>query len=203
MNTNRIVKVWDLPVRLFHWLLATAFFLAWFTEDDLMTLHVWAGYAVLSLILFRVVWGFAGTRYARFSNFLCSPSTAFAYLKDVLLLRAKRYLGHNPTGAMMIVLLLVGGLVTAVTGIVAYAADEGAGPLGGIVTRNGELWEEVHELAAEFTLFLVFLHVAGVVVESLLHRENLIQSMIDGNKRVEESAGRIHDEASNEQAAQR
>ena len=203
MNINRNVKVWDLPVRLFHWLLVTAFFLAWFTEDDLMTIHVWAGYTVVGLVLFRIVWGFAGTRYARFSSFLCSPSTAFAYLKDLFLLRAKRYLGHNPAGTMMIVLLLVGVLVTAATGIIAYAADEGAGPLAGIITRNGELWEEVHELAADFTLFLVFLHVAGVIAESLLHRENLIQSMIDGNKRTEESAGRIHDESSNETTAQR
>ncbi len=203
MKSNRIVKVWDLPVRLFHWLLVTAFFLAYFTEDELMTIHVWAGYTVLGLVLFRIIWGFVGTRYARFSSFLCSPSGAFAYLKDVLLLRAKRYLGHNPAGAMMIVLLLIGVFMTAVTGIIAYAADEGAGPLAGIVTRNGELWEEVHELSADFTLFLVFLHVAGVVVESLLHRENLVKSMIDGNKRVEESVGRIDDEPSKKQTAHR
>lgn len=86
---------------------------------------------------------------------------------------------------MIKVLLLVGVFMTAVTGIIAYTADEGVGPLAGIATRYSESWEELHELVADFTFFLVFQHVAGVVVESLLHRENLLKSMIDGNQRVE------------------
>jgi cytochrome b len=201
MNQNRVVKVWDLPLRLFHWLLVAAFFLAYFTEEDLMTVHVWAGYTVVGLVLFRIVWGFAGTRYARFSSFLCSPAVTLSYLKDLMSLSAKRYLGHNPAGAAMIVMLLVAVAVTAVTGLIAYAADEGAGPLAGVVTGNGELWEAVHEISANLTLLLVFVHVAGVIFESFLHQENLVKSMVDGDKRVAESAERIVDDLSSEQNA--
>jgi len=195
MNAKRVVRVWDIPVRLFHWWLVVAFFIAYFTEDDWMVVHVWAGYSVLSLVLFRILWGFVGTRYARFSNFICSPRTAFAYLKAVFLMHPKRYLGHNPAGAMMIVLLLASLLITTITGVIAYGADEGAGPLAGIVTSYGDVWEDVHELCANFTLFLVFLHLLGVAFESFLHRENLVKSMIDGNKRLDESADGSRDEA--------
>ena len=201
MNSDRIVKVWDLPIRLFHWLLAVAFFLAYFTEEDWMTVHVWAGYTVIGLVLFRIVWGFAGTRYARFSDFLCSPTVTVSYLKELMSPRARRYLGHNPAGAAMIMLLLVAAAVTAVTGLIAYAADEAAGPLAGFVTGNGELWEEVHEISANLTLLLVCVHVAGVLFESFVHHENLIKSMVDGNKRAQGPVDRMGDGPRSEESA--
>ena len=187
MNSQELIKVWDLPLRLFHWLLVAGFVVAYLTEDELLTVHVWAGYLVFGLLLFRLVWGFIGSDYARFSNFLCSPVKSIIYVKDVVALKAKRYLGHNPAGAAMIMLLLVSLLMTSITGFAVYGADQGAGPLANIVgSSNEELWEEVHEFFANFTLLLVFVHIAGVVVESLIHRENLAKAMWHGYKKAED-----------------
>jgi cytochrome b len=187
MNSQELIKVWDLPLRLFHWLLVAGFFVAYLTEDELLTVHVWAGYLVFGLLLFRLVWGFIGSDYARFSNFLCSPVKSIIYVKDVVALKAKRYLGHNPAGAAMIMLLLVSLLMTSITGFAVYGADQGSGPLANIVgSSNEKLWEEVHEFFANFTLFLVFLHIAGVIVESFIHRENLAKAMWHGYKKAED-----------------
>lgn len=105
MNST-LVKVWDLPLRIFHWLLVAGFFIAYLTEDELLSVHVWAGYTVFGLLVFRLIWGFIGNDYAKFANFLCSP-VVYQYTKDVIALKSKRYLGHNPAGAAMIVLLIV------------------------------------------------------------------------------------------------
>lgn len=181
---NHSIKVWDLPVRLFHWLLVAGFFIAYFTEDDFLALHVWAGYLVFGLLVFRLVWGFAGNRYARFSGFVCAPTKSIAYIKALMTGQAKRYLGHNPAGAAMIVLLCVSLLVTVVTGFAVYGAEEQAGPLANIIIKNSHFWEEIHEFFANFTVILVILHVCGVIAESWLHKENLVQAMISGDKRA-------------------
>jgi Prokaryotic cytochrome b561. len=136
MNSQELVKVWDLPLRIFHWLLVAGFFIAYLTEDDLLTVHVWAGYLVTGLLAFRLVWGFIGNDYARFSNFLCSPAKSIAYIKDLLVLKTRRYIGHNPAGAAMIVLLLVSLLATVITGFAVYGADQAAGPLAAIGPAN-------------------------------------------------------------------
>lgn len=186
------IKVWDPAVRVFHWALAAGFFIAYLTEDDFLTLHVWAGYTVAGLLAFRIIWGLIGPRYARFSNFVFAPSVVLGYLKDVLLFRPRRYVGHNPAGGAMIVALLVCLIITAVTGLVVYGAAENAGPLaaylGYLGEAGGDAFEEVHEFFANLTLFLVFVHITGVLVESLIHRENLVRAMIDGLKRPESSS---------------
>lgn len=189
MHTQATVKVWDPAVRIFHWSLAAAFFLAYVTEDDLMGLHVFAGYAALGLVLFRLIWGFIGTEHARFSDFVYRPALVLAYLKDVVSLHARRYLGHNPAAGVMVLALLASVLVTCVTGLVVYGAgEEQAGPLAGWFAGGGEFWgevfEEVHEFFANFTVLLVFVHVAGVIASSLLHRENLVKAMFTGRKRA-------------------
>ena len=187
MKSQELIKVWDLPLRIFHWLLVAGFFIAYLTEDELLTVHVWAGYLVFGLLLFRLVWGFIGNDYARFSNFLCSPVKSVIYVKDVIALRAKRYLGHNPVGAAMIVLLLISLLMTSITGFAVYGADQGAGPLANLVGSSYEkVWEEVHEFFANLTLLLVFVHIVGVIVESFIHRENLAKAMWNGYKKPEE-----------------
>jgi len=183
MKSEELIKVWDLPLRIFHWLLVTAFFVAYFTEDDLLTVHVWAGYLVAGLLVFRIVWGFIGNEYARFSQFLCSPMLSIAYLKDLMQAKAKRYIGHNPAGAAMIVLLLLSLLMTVVTGLAVYGADKGAGILAFIGNSHEHFWEEIHELFANFTIVLVIVHVIGVIVESIIHRENLARAMFNGNKK--------------------
>ena len=168
------VKVWDPLVRLFHWSLVGLFTFAFLTGDEWDRPHELAGYGVAALIALRVIWGFVGTRHARFSDFLYHPQTVIGFLKDSLLLRAKRYVGHNPAGgAMVVALLLMLALVTA-TGI--------------MMTSNtfwGEEWvEELHEFAANGTLALIVLHVVGVIVASLEHGENLARAMITGRKRA-------------------
>ncbi|MDD5411110.1 MAG: cytochrome b/b6 domain-containing protein [Methylobacter sp.] len=188
MNTQELVKVWDLPLRIFHWLLVAGFFIAYLTEDDLLTVHVWAGYLVTGLLVFRLIWGFVGNEYARFSSFLCSPAQSLAYVKDLVALKTKRYIGHNPAGAAMIVLLLVSLLMTVITGFAVYGADQAAGPLASIGSSQKELWEEVHEFFANFTLLLVVVHVIGVAVESYIHRENLARSMVHGYKKADDNA---------------
>jgi cytochrome b len=184
MESTKLVKVWDLPLRIFHWLLVIGFSVAYLTEEELLTIHVWAGYLVLGLLIFRILWGFIGNDYARFSSFLCSPVKSYAYVKDAIALKSERYLGHNPAGAAMIVLLIASLLMTVISGLVVYAADQNLGPLAGMIaTSNEKLWEEVHEIAANVTLLLVIVHVAGVAFESAIHRENLVRAMWNGFKK--------------------
>jgi cytochrome b len=188
MNTQELIKVWDLPLRIFHWLLVAGFFIAYLTEDELLTVHVWAGYLVAGLLVFRLIWGFVGNEYARFSSFLCSPAQSLAYVKDLVALKTRRYIGHNPAGAAMIVLLLVSLLMTVITGFAVYGADKAAGPLAAIGSSQEELWEEGHEFFANFTLLLAVVHVIGVAVESYIHSENLARAMVKGYKKVLDNA---------------
>ncbi|PLX42334.1 MAG: cytochrome B [Hyphomicrobiales bacterium] len=171
------VRVWDLPVRLFHWSLLAAFAFAWITADEWDRPHEWAGYVVAGLVAFRLVWGFVGPAHARFSDFVHAPGKIIAYLRDMQRGKAKRSLGHNPAGGAMILALLAGLIGISVTG---YA-----------MTTNmfwGVEWvEELHEIIATLTLIMAGLHVAGVLYSSLAHRENLIRAMITGRKRTLES----------------
>jgi cytochrome b len=179
------VKAWDPLVRVFHWSLVFFFLLAFATEDDWMNLHVLAGYAVSLLIGFRLFWGLVGTRNARFLSFVKSPGVVMAHLKGMLLRKAAHYLGHNPVAAVMVIALLASIALVAFTGLVLIAA-EGQGPLADTLfaSWNGEVMEEVHEFFANFTLLLVFAHVAGVVFSSFLEGENLIKAMITGRKKA-------------------
>jgi cytochrome b len=177
------VLVWDLPLRIFHWSLVISFAVAYLTEDDWITVHAWAGYVVGGLLLFRLFWGFIGNRYARFSGFICSPQISIQYLRDLMAGSAKRYIGHNPAGALMIVILLLSLLLTVLTGLAVYAADQNAGPLAGLIGSHYEdLWEESHEFLANFSVFLVCIHIIGVLLESFLHQENLARAMVHGFK---------------------
>jgi cytochrome b len=183
-NNQNLIRVWDLPLRIFHWLLVAGFVSAYLTEDDFLNIHVWAGYLILGLLLFRLVWGFTGNHHSRFSSFLCTPAQSFAYLKNLTTLRNKRYIGHNPAGAAMIVLLLIALLMTCLTGLAVYGADQGAGPLAFIGADNEDMWEEAHEFFANFSLLLVFVHVCGVMFESYIHSENLGKAMWTGYKKT-------------------
>lgn len=168
------VKVWDPFVRVFHWSLVTLFAVAFFTGDEVEWLHIGAGYGIVALVALRIVWGLVGPRHARFGDFVRPPREVLAYLRDVVLMRARRYIGHNPTGGMMIVALLTTLIATSVTGT--------------MMTTDafwGAKWvEEVHEALADAMLGLIALHVLGVVVASLTHRENLVKSMVTGRKRI-------------------
>lgn len=204
-----MVRVWDIFVRVSHWALAAGFFVAYFTEDNLLLLHVWAGYLVGVLVVLRLLWGVVGPKHARFTDFVCGPRRAAGYLLDLFRFRAPRYLGHSPAGGAMAVVLWIGLLVVVWSGLEFYAIEEGAGPLAAASGANnadapgaarlvlvseepseGEggrkgLWEAVHEAGAEILFVLVLLHIAGVVLASLVHRENLIRSMVNGMKRAD------------------
>ena len=179
------VKAWDPLVRVFHWSLVFFFLLAFVTEDDWMNLHVWAGYAASMLIGFRLLWGLIGTRNARFLTFVKSPVVVKRHLRDMLSLKPPHYLGHNPVAAVMVVALLVSITLVAFSGMVLIAS-EGQGPLAGTLFAglNGEAMEDIHEFFANFTLLLVFAHVAGVVVSSFMEGENLVRAMITGRKKA-------------------
>jgi len=142
------------------------------------------------LLAFRLIWGFIGPRYARFSDFVRGPAEVLTYTKNVLTLRAPRYLGHNPAGGAMIVILLLSLLLTVAAGLMLYGAGKGLGPLAGLMLNSSDATidfiEEFHEFFANFTLILVVGHLTGVIWESLLHRENLTHAMITGRKRVQE-----------------
>jgi cytochrome b len=178
------IYVWDPFVRVFHWTLVAGFTIAYLTEDDLLTVHVWAGYVVGALVMARVLWGVIGPEHARFSDFVYDPATTFRYVCDLILLRGRRYLGHSPGGGYMVVALLVLIAATVVTGLIVYGGDQQAGPLAGMVTKaTGESMEEVHEIIANIALAFVFLHIAAVVFASFAHRENLVRAMVTGYKR--------------------
>jgi len=169
--TTRIL-VWDIPTRVFHWLLAGAFTGAFLTAESeaWRDVHVLLGYTVLGLIGFRILWGFVGTRYARFRSFAFSPSQTFTYLKSLLSRSPQHYLGHNPAGSWVIYGLLALGFLSGVSGYAVYNEI------------GGQWLEELHEGVANSMLALVVVHIAGVVVSSLLHRENLVRAMITGYK---------------------
>ena len=178
------VYVWDPFVRVFHWTLVICFTIAYLTEDDLLTVHVWAGYIVGILILARIVWGFVGPTHARFSDFVYAPSTTLRYVRDLILFRAPRHLGHSPGGGAMVIALIVLLAATVITGLIVYGGDQQAGPLAGIVSEaTGESFEEVHEVIANVTLAFIIAHIAAVILASFAHHENLARAMITGYKR--------------------
>ena len=181
------VRVWDPVVRLFHWGLAGAVLIAFVTEDEWLELHTWAGYAVLGLIATRLLWGFIGSRYARWAECVRGPRATLAYLWEILRGHPARYLGHNPAGAIMALALIAGFGVTAITGLMVLGASEFAGPLAPylqeVSAATAHDLKEAHEFIAWATLALVPLHLLGVVLASRQHHENLVRSMIDGYKR--------------------
>ncbi len=186
MGEPQRVKVWDPLVRVFHWAVAGAFAVAYVSGEEWLAVHTLAGYVVGVGVLVRLPWGLIGTRHARFSDFVRSPRQVAAYLRSVVTGHPRRYLGHNPAGGAMIVAMLVALIGTVVSGLAVYGADAAAGPLAGVMAGTGEhgeeALEEAHELFANLTLFLVALHVVGVIVESLIHRENLVRAMFTGWK---------------------
>lgn len=190
------VKVWDPVVRVFHWTLVASFTLAYLSGEAWDWLHVNSGYLVALLVIVRTAWGFVGTRHARFSDFVRRPSAVRRYLGDLLRLRQRHYLGHNPAGGLMIVTLLALLALTTVSGMALYGLDPGKGPFAGLAGFGNGFWVEVveglHEFSANATVVLIVVHVAGVIVESLLSGENLVRAMRDGYKRDANPAQQRH-----------
>ena len=172
VSSNRSILVWDLPVRVFHWLLVLSFFGAYITAESerWRLLHVTLGYTMAGLVAFRVLWGLIGTRHARFANFVRGPWVVARYLGAMLRGQPRHYVGHNPAGALAIVAVMVLTSVVAASGWATYN-DVG-----------GKWFEEIHEATANLMLGIVGVHIAGVLLSSWLHHENLIGAMLTGRK---------------------
>ncbi|OAN70672.1 hypothetical protein A8B78_04260 [Jannaschia sp. EhC01] len=200
-----MVRVWDPLIRIGHWILVTGFATAYLTEGEPQWLHTTAGYAIAVTVTLRIVWGVIGPKRARFSDFVTGPRQVVAYLRDLVAGRAERHLGHSPAGGAMTVALLLALAITALSGTATLAVEEGQGPLASILTaqsrptfvmedehdryggsdegEGAEAFEEIHEIAANATLLLIVLHVAGVLWASRVHGENLIRAMMNGRRR--------------------
>ena len=176
MNTKSATKVliWDFPTRAFHWLLAISFFGAYVLAESerVRHFHVMFGYTVMALVLFRLLWGFVGSPYARFKSFAFGPKAVARHLAGIAQRDVPEFTGHTPAGSWAIWAMLLLALLTAGSGYLNFN-DVG-----------GEAMEELHEIAANVWLLVVFIHVAGVIVGSIAERQNLIRSMITGYKQL-------------------
>ena len=178
---NTTVKVWDWPVRVFHWTLAASVLGAFVTgeNEDFERLHQTLGWVAAGLIAFRVVWGLVGTRYARFTEFISSPAQVWAYIKSLRSGQAQHFVGHNPVGAIAVIVLMVLVSLSVYTGWLLTADDV------------AEWLEEAHEIAANTLITVVLVHVIGVLWSSRTHGENLLKAMLTGRKTAPSEAG-IH-----------
>lgn len=183
VSTQTRIKVWDILVRTFHWTLVVSFTTGYLITDK-FPLHAYAGYTIFALVMLRVIWGFVGTKYARFSSFTYSFNETVQYLLSALRMgKAREYLSHNPMGALMVYLLLAMLLFNAVIGTMLYGAQQLEGPLADIVPT---LWDEnlevVHKFMAKALLTLAAFHLAGVLWSSWWHRQNYVLAMFTGYK---------------------
>ncbi|HEX5685102.1 MAG TPA: cytochrome b/b6 domain-containing protein [Ideonella sp.] len=169
---RRLPLIWDAPVRVFHWLAVLSFAGAYLTAESerWRLVHVTLGYTLAGLVAFRVVWGFIGTRHARFASFVRGPAAAVAYLRALLAGKSAPHPGHNPAGALAIVALLALAAGVTATGWLTYAE------------WGGDRFEDMHEALANLMLGLVGVHVAAVVISSRLYRDNLVRAMFTGRK---------------------
>ena len=178
---NTTVKVWDWPVRVFHWTLAASVLGAFVTgeNEDFERLHQTLGWVAAGSIAFRVVWGLIGTRYARFREFVRGPAQVWAYVKSVRSGQAQHFVGHNPVGAIAVIVLMVLVSLSVYTGWLLTADDV------------AEWLEDAHEIAANTLITVVLVHVIGVLWSSRTHGENLLKAMLTGRKTAPSEAG-IH-----------
>lgn len=216
------VKVWDLFVRLFHWLLVAGIISQLVTAEEFKSVHVSVGYIIITLLILRIIWGIVGSRHARFTDFIYPPADILTYLKRLIKGRPRHYIGHNPAGGAMVCALLVTMLLIGLTGLMTLGA-EGKGPLARYSQyttayaraddhpfrgddddsrhdkkgahendlhshagnkARAHFWKEAHEILVGISLFLIGLHICGVLASSYVHRENLILSMITGRKKA-------------------
>jgi cytochrome b len=182
----RRVKVWDLPVRLFHWTIVVLILCAWATQEwNRMEWHVWIGYTILTLVLFRIVWGLIGSDTARFVRFLRSPLAALAHLRHMTRREADTEVGHNAAGGWMVLVMLLLIAVQTCTGL--FANDDGntEGPLMHFVSKDRSDWlSHIHSLNFTLIEIVIALHVVAVLAYAVLKRQNLVGPMITGVKQL-------------------
>ena len=172
MSEKQAILVWDVPTRVFHWLLVLCFAGAWLTSESerLQMIHYAFGYSAVALVLFRLVWGFIGTKYARFTQFLRGPNEMAGHIKSVLSSHQHSSPGHNPVGGIVMVGLM---LIILLIGLTGYWS---------VKEFLGDFMSEAHEAIASIALGLAIFHIAAAVIMSLLQKENLIRAMVNGKK---------------------
>ena len=180
-EASRWVRVWDLPTRLFHWLLvllvAAGVFTGFVSPEWWMGIHVWAGYGLVALMVFRLVWGVVGSEYSRVVSFIYPPRDTVEHLRGLLLLRPPHYVGHNPTGALMVFALTGVLIALVVTGLLVLGGEEKQGPLAAVIGYSvGSAAKRVHLWLTILLLAMVACHIGGVVAESVLGRDNLVRA---------------------------
>ncbi len=200
------IKVWDILIRIFHWSLVISFAVAYISSEEENPVHIYSGYTVLGLIVFRVIWGFVGSKYAKFSDFIRSPKVVYSYVQQNIAGNPQHYIGHNPVGGWMVLAMIIVLFVVTLSGLKVYAIEEGKGLLA-VSTVNlspvplaiaeeedddddkkntneadEEFWEEIHEVSSNLMLLMIVLHIIGVVVSSRKHKENLVKAMLTGYK---------------------
>jgi cytochrome b len=193
-KSDKKIRVWDLPVRLFHWTLVVLLIVSYCSGSAggaWMKLHFWSGYSILTLVLFRIAWGCVGSTTARFSHFVRGPLASVTYLKNLMLGRRTYHVGHNPAGGAMVVLLLFAVLAQATAGL--FSADTDLGTVNGPLSYSiPDKWVDrlthFHEFWVNVLLVLVGLHVLAAVTYLVWKRQNLIGAMVTGRKPIEDVA---------------
>ena len=172
MSNKQAILVWDFPTRIFHWLLVICFAGAWLTSESerLQMIHYAFGYSAVALVLFRLVWGLIGTKYARFTQFIKGPKQILSHFKDALSGKRHTIVGHNPAGGLVMVALM---LIILLIGLTGYLS---------VKEFLGDFMSGAHEAIASLALALVIVHIAAAIIMSLLQRENLIKAMVTGKK---------------------
>jgi cytochrome b len=192
MSSVRPVLVWDLPTRLFHWLLVIAVVISYVTggeEGWPFVVHTVSGYTIALLLLFRVIWGVIGSPRSRFGDFVHGPRTVAQYARRLLGLVPPRYIGHNPLGGWMVILMLIVLAVSVVTGLFSGEEGEASGLFFPWIAAPGsEGLGEAHEVFANLVVVLAIIHVCAVLADWWLTRENLVSSMISGFKQLDEAS---------------
>ena len=189
MSERSKVLIWDLPLRLFHWLLVGLVVFSWYSieVEENLDWHFISGYCVLFLLLFRLLWGFLGSYYARFKNFLFGPSEILNYAKNLMGKTETHYAGHNPLGSLSVFALLLLLLFQAATGLFANDEDYYFGPLSDLVsTRTADVLTEIHHFSFNILLAFIVLHIAAIVFYRLVKKENLVRAMLTGRKEMED-----------------
>ena len=180
------IRVWDIPTRLFHWLLVGLVIFSFVTGKiggTAMKYHEWSGFAILILAVFRLGWGFIGGQQSQFSTFVKGPAAVIRYASSLLRKDSKRHIGHNPLGGWSIIAMLISLLIQAGTGLFANDDILTEGPLYNLVSKKTSDWlAGVHLLNQKLLMVLVAIHICAVMFYLIAKRENLMKPMINGNK---------------------
>ncbi|NKB37703.1 MAG: cytochrome B [Gammaproteobacteria bacterium] len=188
MSEKKSYLIWDIPTRLFHWLLVCLVVFSWYSIEieENLDWHFISGYCVLSLLLFRCLWGMIGTRHARFKNFLFKPATIISYALTLRVKNSQIYAGHNPLGGVSVIAMLVILLLQTITGLFASDGDFYFGPLSDYVsTRTSDVLTEIHHFNTNIIYALIILHLLAIAFYTFYKKQKLLSAMFNGKKTLD------------------